>query len=132
MRFSEVKLPSNKTFGLFFTTVFFILACYFWQTLGQTGSYIFISLTIITLLITLTNAELLLPFNKLWMKLGFLLGIIVSPFILGLIFFTLFTPVAISFRIIGRDELNLLFKQKKSYWIKRETEILSQTFKNQF
>ena len=67
----------------------------------------------IFLIITITNADALLPLNKLWMKFGILLGMIISPIIMGIIFFVIFTPIAILMRLSGRDELRLRFKKKK-------------------
>ena len=78
------------------------------------------------------NAQILLPFNKLWMRFGFLLGLIVSPLVLALIFFTLFTPIAITTRIFGRDELRLILKKRKSHWIKRDLPVSADSFKLQY
>ena len=68
----------------------------------------------IFLIITITNADALLPLNKLWMKFGILLGMIISPIIMGIIFFVIFTPIAILMRLSGRDELRLRLKKKKN------------------
>jgi len=84
------------------------------------------------LIITFVKAEILLPFNKLWMKFGFILGKVVSPIVLGIIFFTIFMPIGILFRLIGRDYLSLKLKKKFSYWVKHETSTRSEPFKNQF
>ena len=70
-------------------------------------------------LVTLIKSDALLPLNKLWMRFGVLLGIIVSPIVLGIIFFGMFTPIAILIRFSGRDELHLKFTQKGSHWIPR-------------
>ncbi len=84
-------------------------------------------------LVTIFKEEMLLPFNKLWMRFGFLLGLIVSPIILGLIFFGLFTPISLLTRLFGRDELRLYFKQKTSHWIMKDTDNLQKSsFKQQF
>ena len=78
------------------------------------------------------DKEALLPLNKLWMQFGLLLGMIVSPIILGLIFFGLFTPIAMLMRISGRDELRLKLTEKASHWISRGEPIKSESFKQQF
>ncbi|MDB2564391.1 SxtJ family membrane protein, partial [Amylibacter sp.] len=70
--------------------------------------------------------------NKLWMSFGFLLGKIVSPLIIGIIFFALFTPIAVVMRLFGRDELRLRFKSKESHWINREISMQPNSFRNQF
>ena len=86
----------------------------------------------IFLIITITNADALLPLNKLWMKFGILLGMIISPIIMGIIFFVIFTPIAILMRLSGRDELRLRLKKKKTHWINREPLKVFDSFKKQF
>ena len=86
----------------------------------------------IFLIITIIHADALLTFNKLWMKFGIFLGMIVSPIIMGIIFFGIFTPIAILMRLYGRDELRLIFKKKKTHWINRNSYNLFDTFKKQF
>ena len=84
-------------------------------------------------MITVVRADILFPLNKLWMRFGLLLGKIISPIVLGIIFFALFTPVSLAMRLFGRDELRLCFKQKNSYWIPRESDPTeTDAFKNQF
>ena len=132
MKFSEIELPSNRKFGFFFTCVFALVSVYFLNSGNMIWVYAFISATFIFLVITLVKDELLLPLNKLWMRFGFLLGMIVSPIILGLIFFGLFMPIAIIMRLSGRDELRLKFSNKASHWITRSEPIKPESFKNQF
>ena len=132
MNLSEVELPSNRKFGFFFTGVFFVVAGYFWHDVSTTAAFVFIALSALILVITLIKANLLLPLNKLWMRFGLLLGMIISPIVLGIIFFLMFTPIALAMRLFGRDELRLRFKNKSSYWIKREAPSQSGSFKNQF
>ena len=91
-----------------------------------------IAAALIFLLVTLVKSDALLPLNKLWMRFGLLLGMIVSPIVLGIIFFGLFTPIAILMRLSGRDELRLKFNQKASHWILRGEPIKSESFKHQF
>ena len=132
MNFSDIALPSNKKFGFFFTLVFLVVASYFFLNKYVIGAYISIALAIFFFITTLVKADVLLPFNKLWMCFGLLLGTIVSPIILGLIFFVLFTPIAFIMRLCGRDELRLKFKKKSSHWIKRDVSAQTESFKNQF
>ncbi len=132
MTFSEIELPSNKKFGFFFTSVFAIVAAYCYQTTPISWAYSFAFASIIFLIITLLKADILLPLNKLWMRFGLLLGMIVSPIILGLIFFGIFTPVAVFMRLFGRDEMRLRLNQKPSHWISRSDPIKSDSFKRQF
>ena len=132
MKFTKVELPSNKKFGFFFTLVFTFAAVYFFFKDSSIWAYTFTLTSVILLLITLIKAEVLLPLNKLWLRFGLLLGMIVSPIVLGIIFFGLFTPIAFLMRIIGRDELRLKFKDKTSHWISRNDLIQSDSFKQQF
>ena len=132
MKFSEIELPSNRKFGFFFTFVFVVIAAYFYLSDNVTWAYVFSAAAITFLLVTLISSDALLPLNKLWMRFGILLGMIVSPIVLGIIFFVLFTPIAIFMRLIGRDELRLKFSQRSSHWISRSEPIKSESFKQQF
>jgi len=132
MNINEIGLPSNRKFGFFFTSVFAVAAVYFYYSAHISWAYAFIAAASTFLLVTLVKSDTLLPLNKAWMRFGFLLGIIVSPIVLGIIFFGLFTPIAILMRLIGRDELRLKFGQKVSHWIPRSESITSESFKRQF
>ena len=132
MKFSEIELPSNKKFGYFFAAVFIVIAFYFYINKSINLTYIFTSIATFFFLAAILKDEILLPFNKLWMRFGLLLGSIISPIVLGLIFFGLFTPVAIFMRLFGRDELHLKYKKKSSYWILRHDSIRVDFFKRQF
>ena len=132
MKFSETELPSNQKFGFFFTFVFSIAAAYFYYAANIGWAYVFVAAASILLLITLIKADALLPLNKLWMRFGLLIGMIVSPIVLGIIFFILFTPTALFMRLSGRDELRLKFIQKASHWISRNEPIKAESFKDQF
>ena len=132
MKFSEIERPSNQKFGFFFTFVFAVAAAYFYYLANVSWAYVFIVVASIFLLVTLIKSDALLPLNKLWMRFGLLLGMIVSPIVLGIIFFTLFTPIAMLMRLSGRDELRLKFSNKLSHWITRSEPIKSESFKHQF
>ncbi len=132
MNFPEVELPSNKKFGLFFTLLFAIAAVYFYSNSSLAWVYVFGATAIIFFTVSIVKADALLPLNKLWMKFGLLLGMIVSPIVLGIIFFGLFTPIGFLMRLSGRDELSLKLKNKASHWISRIEPIRSGSFKSQF
>ena len=132
MNFSEIELPSNRKFGLFFSLVFTLAAAYLYFTENIVWTYAFVAASLIFLLITLVKSDALLPINKAWMRFGFLLGMIVSPIVLGIIFFGLFTPIATLMCLRGRDELRLKFTRKASHWIIRSEAIKPDSFKNQF
>ena len=132
MKFTNIKLPSNKKFGYFFSGVFLIVSIYFFYKKHLFFSYIFIAITLFFFIITLINAKLLLPLNKLWMRFGFLLSRIISPIILGIIFFGLLTPYGLIMSMFGRDELRLKKNKSKSYWIDRNEDSPQTNFKQQF
>ena len=134
MNFSDIQLPSNKKFGAFFSGVFLVVAVWFYffqQNAVVAGA--FAAAAVLFLLLALIKADVLLPLNKLWMRFGLLLGMIVSPIVLGIIFFGLFTPISLVMRLFGRDELRLRFKPEQSHWLTREAASLqAESFKNQF
>ena len=132
MTLSEIELPSNRKFGFFFTLVFAISAAYFYYSANVNWAYVFVGAASIFLLVTLLKSDALLPLNKLWMRFGLLLSMIVSPIVLGIIFFGLFTPIAMLMRLSRRDELRLKFSHKVSHWITRSEPIKSESFKHQF
>lgn len=132
MKPSEIELPSNKKFGFFFTFVFAVATAYFYYSANVSWAYVFSTASLLFLVVTLTKSDALLTLNKLWMHFGFLIGMIVSPIVLGVIFFGLLTPIAMLMRLSGRDELRLKFTLKMSHWISRKEPIKSESFKHQF
>ena len=132
MVFENYVLPSNRKFGYFFTAIFWIGAIYAFYVSSSIWLYSLSAIGLIFFCITIIKADFLLPLNKLWMKFGIVLGVIVSPIVLGIIFFGLFTPLALLMRLSGRDELRLKFIKKSSHWILRNETIKSESFKHQF
>ena len=136
MKTSELELPTNKKFGFFFTALFLIATTYFY--INNASSSVVSALGIVTLsffVATLVNPDVLLPLNRLWMRFGLLLGMIISPIVMGIIFFGLFTPMSLTMRLFRRDELRLRFKNKKTHWILRDFpdgDELSDSFKHQY
>ena len=126
---SEIKIGSNKNFGIVFFIFFSLIA--FWPILndGQIRLWSLV-LSIIFIILGLINSKLLTPLNILWFKFGIFLGKIVSPLLMGIIFFFVVTPIAIFMRLLKKDLLNLKYNDNKSYWIKKN-EIKSK-MKNQF
>jgi hypothetical protein len=129
---NNFELPSNHKFGYFFTFIFFITSMYFLFKEINMAFYILGTFSIVFFLVTIFKAEILRPLNKLWMRFGLVLGMIVSPIVMGAIFFIIFTPIGILMRLFGRDELLLQFKTKPSYWTKRNEDIHSNSFRKQF
>ena len=132
MKFSEIELPSNRKFGFFFTLIFVVVAAYFYHSDNVTWSYSFIAAALLFLLVTLIKSDVLLPLNKLWARFGLLLGMLVSPIVLGVIFFVLFTPYALTMKIFGRDELRLKIKKVETHWKPRSQTMPQTDFIQQF
>ena len=125
----KVKKSSNKSFGIVFFIVFIIIG--FWPLLDiNTYRLWAIIIAFIFLALGLVNSKLLTPLNILWFKFGIFLGKIVSPIVMGVIFFFVVTPTAILMRISKKDLLNLKLNNKETYWIKKSN--YKSKMKNQF
>ena len=121
---------SNKSFGLLFFAVFLILGLWPLKN-GENLNLYFIAASVGFLILGLLNSKLLSPLNKLWIKLGEILGIIIAPIIIALVYFVILTPVSFIIRVLGKDLLGLKFlKNKETYWIKRKKNLGS--MKKQF
>ena len=129
MKRTEIKISSNKSFGVVFFIVFLIVSIYPLINNGELRIWSLIT-AIIFLILGLINSKVLTPLNKLWFKFGLLLGKVISPIIMAIIFFLVVTPTALIMRIIGKDLLNLKFNNKKSYWIEKTGP--KSKMKNQF
>ena len=125
----NTKLPTNKNFGIVFSIVFLIIALFPLMNDGNLRIWSLIVSTIF-LFLGLINSKILTPLNKIWFKFGLILGKIVSPVIMGIIFFLVVTPTALIMRLVGKDLLNLKFNKYKSYWIEKSGP--KSNMKNQF
>ena len=126
----KIKISSNRSFGLLFFVVFLIVSLW---PLTHEGSIRIWSVIIsaVFLILGLINSKLLTPLNVLWFKFGMILGAIISPIVMGIVFFLVVTPIGLILRIMGKDLLNKKYdKEKETYWIKREASI--GTMKRQF
>ena len=125
----DVKISSNRSFGIVFFIVFLLIALY---PLINKGEFRLWSLIIsfIFFILGILNSKILTPLNKLWFKFGIFLGKIVSPIIMGIIFFFVVTPIGILMRFFGKDVLNLKYNNNKSYWIEKTGP--KSKMKNQF
>ncbi len=123
------KKESNKGFGMLFFAVFAIISI--WPLL-KGGDLRLWSLLIgfIFLILGLLNSKFLTPAKRIWIKFGELLGKIISPIVLSIIFFLLITPIGILMKILRKDLLNLRFTKEKTYWTKRSKDL--GTMNNQF
>lgn len=128
-------MPSNRSFGSLFVFVFSLLAAWLWYRHGwYFWSIMWTGCAFATLLLTLLAPDILTPFNRAWMRLGFLLNRIVSPVVLGVMYGVLIVPVGLWMKLVGRDAL--LIKQTLSlttHWRQRKRpNIVPDDFKNQF
>ncbi|WP_440677890.1 SxtJ family membrane protein [Candidatus Pelagibacter sp. HIMB1611] len=120
---------TNRSFGLVFFVVFFIIGLYpiFNSQDIRVWSLI---ISFIFLILGFLNSKILTPLNRLWFKFGIILGRFISPLVMGIIFFFVVTPIGLLMRIIGKDVLNLKFNKDKSYWIEKKGP--KSKMKNQF
>ena len=125
----NIKISSNKNFGIVFSIFFLLIAIYPLTNNNELRIWSLV-IAIIFLALGLINSKVLTPLNKLWFKFGLLLGRIVSPIIMAVIFFLVVTPTAFIMRIIGKDLLNLKSNKNKSYWIEKTGP--KSKMKNQF
>ena len=126
----KIKISSNRSFGLVFFVVFLIVAL--WPLkYGEDFRLWALSLSIIFFILGVINSKLLTPLNKLWFKFGILLGSIVSPVIMGIVYFAVVTPTGVLMRLLGKDLLRMSkVKNTSTYWIKRDKQ--KNTMKKQF
>ena len=117
------KKSSNRSFGILFFVVF--LGFGLWPlTKNQTINSVLISISIIFLILGVLNSKTLSPFNNLWIKFGELLGRIIAPIVMALVYFIILTPISLLVRVFGKDLLGLKFlKKQNSYWIKRNKDL---------
>ena len=125
----NVKISSNRNFGLVFFIVFILVAIY---PVTKGGEFRLWSLLIssIFLILGLLNSKLLSPLNKIWFKFGLFLGRIISPLIMGIIFFMVVTPIGILMKVFKKDLLDLRYNKDKTYW--KEIIEPKSKMKNQF
>ena len=125
----DIKVSSNRSFGIVFFVVFLLIALYPLTYNGEIRIWSSI-ISLIFLFLGLLNSKILAPLNKLWFKFGLLLGKIISPFIMGIIFFLVVTPIGFLMRLLGKDLLNLKYNKNRSYWIEKNGP--KSKMKNQF
>ena len=126
---NNIKIGSNRSFGIVFFAVFILIGFY---PLLNDGNLNIISILIgiIFLILGILNSRFLTPLNKIWFKFGIFLGQIISPIVMGIIFFLVVTPIAFIMRVLGKDVLKLKKNTDNSYWIKKTD--LKRKMKNQF
>ncbi len=129
-RYAELKIGSERNFGLVFSTFFWIIA--FWPMLdgGQLRLWA-VAVASVFIFLALVTPKVLAPLNKLWFRFGLFLGNIINPIAMSLLFFLAVLPTGLVMRILGKDLLcQKLNKSSNTYWDKREEQM--GPMKNQF
>ena len=125
----DIKISSNRSFGIVFFIVFILIALYPLLNDQEIRLWALI-ISAVFLILGLLKSKLLTPLNKLWFRFGIFLGKIISPIIMGFIFFLVVTPIGLIMRLLGKDVLNLKYNKERSYWIEKDGP--KSKMKNQF
>ena len=129
MKHKDIKIGSNRSFGIVFFVVFLLIG--FWPILSGNELRIWsILISLIFLILGILNSKVLTPLNKAWFRFGVFLGNFVSPIIMGIIFFLVVTPIGLLMKLLGKDLINLKKNNEKTYWIQRNK--IKSSMKNQF
>ena len=125
----KIKLPSNRNFGIVFSIVFLIIAL--WPVLNQNEIRIWsLVISLIFLVLGFIDSKLLSPFNKIWFKFCLLLGSVIAPVVMGIVFFFVVTPTGLIMRALGKDLLRLKKNKESTYWLDKDNS--NNSLKNQF
>ena len=127
--YNDIKISSNRSFGVVFFIVFLLIALYPLLNNNEVRLWSLI-ISVLFLILGILNSKILSPLNKIWFKFGLLLGKIISPIIMGVIFFLVVTPIGFIMKLLGKDLINLKFNNEKSYWIEKSGP--KSKMKNQF
>jgi len=127
---SNIKISSNRNFGLVFFFIFLVVSI--WPLTHNESPRIWSAIiSLAFLILVLTRSILLTPLNRLWTKFGIILGYIIAPIVMGVVFFLVVTPIGLVMKIIGKDLLSIKYdKKKETYWVKRDKP--TSTMKQQF
>jgi hypothetical protein len=127
---SNIKISSNRNFGLVFFFIFLVVSI--WPLTHNESPRIWSTIiSLAFLILVLTRSKLLTPLNRLWAKFGIILGSIIAPIVMGVVFFLVITPIGLVMKIIGKDLLSIKYdKKKETYWVKRDKP--TSTMKQQF
>ena len=129
MNHNNIKIGSNRSFGIVFFIVFLLIAIYPLLS-GESVRLWSLAIATIFFILGIINSSLLSPLNKIWFKFGLLLGRFISPLVMGLIFFLVVTPIALLMKLLKKDLLNLKFNKDNTYWIVKSGP--KSKMKNQF
>ena len=126
---NDIKMSSNRSFGVVFFLFFLIVSIFPLLNDGNIKVWS-IMLAVTFLILGILNSVILTPLNKTWFKFGILLGNVISPIVMGIVFFAVVTPTGLIMRIVGKNLLSLKKDNKKSYWVEKSP--IKSKMKNQF
>ena len=125
------KHHQEKQFGIILACI--VAAVSLWPLKnGQSPAWLWLIVSGVLLLVSLLAAGLLSPVLKVWMKVGHFVGLVNTKILLAIAFYIVITPLALFFRLVGRDALSLRQKKLASYWLVNKKKWSPDEFKNQF
>ena len=125
----EVKISSNRSFGIVFFVVFLIISLFPLLKGGEPRLWSLV-ISLIFLTLGILNSKILTPFNKVWFRFGIFLGNFISPIIMGIVFFLVVTPTGLIMKLLRKDLINLKKNNSNTYWIEKKD--IKSSMKNQF
>ena len=129
MNYKDIKIGSNRSFGVVFFVVFLLIGL--WPILKGNELRIWaIVISLIFLILGILNSKILTPFNKVWFRFGIFLGNFISPIIMGIVFFLVVTPTGLIMKLFRKDLINLKKNNSNTYWIEKKD--IKSSMKNQF
>ena len=129
MNYKDIKIGSNRSFGIVFFVVFLLIGL--WPILKGNEPRIWsILISLIFLILGVLNSKILTPFNKVWFRFGIFLGNFISPIIMGIVFFLVVTPTGLIMKLFRKDLINLRKNNSSTYWIEKKD--IKSSMKNQF
>ena len=129
MNYKDIKIGSNRSFGVVFFVVFLLIGL--WPILKGNEIRIWsIVISLIFFILGILNSKILTPFNKVWFRFGIFLGNFISPIIMGIVFFLVVTPTGLIMKLFRKDLINLRKNNSSPYWIEKKD--IKSSMKNQF
>ena len=129
MKYENIKIGSNRSFGIVFFVVFLFIGL--WPILTDNQLRIWsIVISLIFLILGVFNSKILTPLNKVWFRFGIFLGNFVAPIIMGIVFFLVVTPTGLIMKLFRKDLINLRKNNSDTYWIEKKD--IKSSMKNQF
>ena len=129
MKHKNIKISSNRSFGLVFFVVFFVISL--WPILSENEIRIWsLILSVVFLILGILNSKILAPLNKVWFRFGIFLGNFIAPIVMGIVFFLVVTPTGLLAKLFKKDLINLKKNNDKTYWVEKKETISN--MKNQF